>query len=1296
MADNAKLSDADIGRPLHVMFREQAARTPERAAIVGPGEGDQISYKRLDEASDQLAGMLLRYGVKKDSKIGILMERSNEYALAYVGILKAGAAYMPLDPAYPENLLADVLSDSEPEVVICKRSFVARLPETQAVILLDSSWEGCLTVLSDQDKAAVAAVDDNDLDALAYVVYSSGTTGKPKGIACPHRGAVFSYNWRFDNIPYREDVIEVEGCNVFFVWEMLRPLLRGQSLCVIPDNVIYDPPALSAYVEQQGITRMLFTPSLLEAVLDCKTLAKADLSSRMKTLDTIILCGEVVTVALQERTRELLQNASIWNLYSVSECHDVAAIELTDGQYGSRKYCPVGRLFKGVEAYVLESIENEDGSTTTPTELAPKPMGEVGELYVAGPTLARSYVKLDKLTAERFPTIGGKRLYKTGDRARVLPSRELEILGRCDSMVKIRGYSVELRAIEAAVMALTELVTSCCVVVQGDEGEDKFVIAYVVLRKPDATCRKVRMELKAKLPHYMVPAYLVEMNELPTHEVSGKLNKKALPPVDTTPKSQATTKDRSQSTELDCALPRTDLEWDLLKIWCQIMNMQQIDVIYDSFFDIGGHSLLAARLVEAIKVELGKDVGVVDLFTHSTIEKLALFIEQGHNGAASSSKMIDLKAEVDVFDASKEVNDIAMRAFWRSTNFGPLRVRSVLITGATGFLGSFLLYELLLNPDIDVAYCVVRKGSDEVTVQDRIRNALESRGLWREDLNFGNRIQTFAGDAALHHMGLDDDDYAALSTAVDVVVHCAAAVNLVYPYEGLRAANVVGTRNMIEFALLGKVKRLAYISTNGIFPDGMQDVREDADISGFSSKLQSGYSQSKWVAEQLVRRAADRGLPVVIFRPGNMGGDSGSRGGGKSWNASDFNCLVLTGCIELGAAPDVPGWLMEMTPVDVAAQGIVEIINENKSLGETFHVTNCGNCLEANTYFDSIRSAGYVLAKCNFRDWLARVKVSESPSLARLKNAMLAAPDLESLQALSTFDNSRFVDMCKKHDIVLPRISTSVMHEYLETWHQIGWVPAPQAPGRQLHGKVAIVTGASSGIGAAMARHLALAGASVAIGGRRLERLETLAQEIEQAAGSRVLPFKVDVTDREQVKSFVAAAESAFGPVDIYVSNAGVMHYTKVTSWLEDAWAQELDVNCKGLLHSVGAVMPGMVKRKSGIFVATSSDAGRSVFPGLASYSASKHYVEAFLRGVRREVAESGIRVLAVQPGDCKTELTQHPSDPESNAEFAQSSSDRSCWLDPDDVARAVLYAVCAPPHVALNEILIEPRAAPV
>lgn len=256
---------------------------------------------------------------------------------------------------------------------------------------------------------------------------------------------------------------------------------------------------------------------------------------------------------------------------------------------------------------------------------------------------------------------------------------------------------------------------------------------------------------------------------------------------------------------------------------------------------------------------------------------------------------------------------------------------------------------------------------------------------------------------------------------------------------------------------------------------------------------------------------------------------------------------------------------------------------------------------------------------------------------------------------------------------------------------------SPPSSLKPLLGKIAVVTGASSGIGAAIAEGLSLAGAKVGVGGRRLDRLQELAQKMNTVEGiDKVHPSQVDVTDRKQMEAFVKDCEANLGgPIDIFVNNAGVMFYGRIEAMREEQWHMEVDVNCKGLLHATACVLPGMLARGSGHIVVTSSDAGRKVFPGLSCYSASKFFVEAFCQGMRLENADKGLKVTTIQPGDCRTELSKLTTDEDARKEFAQPSQDREFWLDPQDVAGAVLYAVSAPAHVGINEVLIEPRGAP-
>ena len=324
------------------------------------------------------------------------------------------------------------------------------------------------------------------------------------------------------------------GCNVFFIWEMLRPLLRGATTVVIPDDVIYDPGALIRFMEEYGISETLITPSLLETVLDA---SGPDLAERLSSLRVLWLNGEVVTRTLARRALSLLPETRVLNVYSCSETHEVAAGDLRElAESPHSTYCPVGRPMDPDRLYILDD------------EVSKVPEGGTGELFVGGDCLARGYVNLPEKTEESFPAdpfspVDGARMYRTGDRARILPDGNLEILGRTDFMVKIRGYSVELGAVEAAIED-NLAVRACVVVADGEEGADKRLVAYLVPASEDergeryagwnldpktGRSSEIRRHLQDSLPHYAIPATFVEVEALPLHDVSGKVDRQRLP-----------------------------------------------------------------------------------------------------------------------------------------------------------------------------------------------------------------------------------------------------------------------------------------------------------------------------------------------------------------------------------------------------------------------------------------------------------------------------------------------------------------------------------------------------------------------------------------------------------------------------------------------------------------------------------------------------------------------------------------------------------------------------------------------
>ncbi|XP_049804567.1 uncharacterized protein LOC126248021 isoform X1 [Schistocerca nitens] len=1265
---------------LHEIFIKQARLTPHNIAVV-THDGQQITYEELDRLTYFLSVRLRHMGVKKNTVVGILMDRCLEYTISYIAILRAGGAYLPLEVSYPPSLLMSVLEDAGPIAVCSKKQFSDRLVgliEEDMTILLEGNWlENCMAYPPFEKEAECS------LDNMAYTVYSAGTTGKPKGIQCPHRGAVFSYHWRHLAYPYEET--EREACNVFFVWEMLRPLMKGKTLYIVPDDIIYDPPRLFTFLSKHKITRMMFTPSLLQTLLDFNK--DNAIQEAFKHMRQIWFCGEVVTMILRDRFAKIFPQVKMLNLYSVSECHDIACADLSvipDPE--KRKFCPVGKLLPGVHVIIMDE------------EFNIKPVAVPGEIYVGGPTLAMGYLNRPDLNTTRFiprpdhvpPTVG-PRLYRTGDWGYMLTDGNLEICGRCDSMIKIRGYSIEIQAVEAALLELP-MVNSGCVLALGEEGSDKFLVAYIV---PEGkTSRKaVRAALKKRLPFYMIPSKFFFLSSTPIVEGSGKLDKRALPKIDVNEDCSIDPQD----------LPSTPMEHLIANIWCNILRIPTIDVQED-FFDLGGHSLQAARILNEMNQKLGVNLVMSDLFKHPTVSSMAAFIEDPETVNGGDPVQLDLAAEVERHSQGKDIMDIRLRAFWRSFQLSGTNWRrdKVLLTGVTGFVGAFILEELLLNTTATV-YCLIR-GAPGVTLLDRVKKTLNEYGILKGDNarliqeKLNQNVITIAGDLTLLNMGLSDDEYMCLSYEIDVIIHAAATVNLIYPYRALHGPNVLGTDNILRFALDNKIKPIHYISTNAVYPEGMVDCGEDDDMSQYAQHLKCGYAQSKWVAEQLVLKLRTRGHPVSIYRCGNVSGPQDK----SCWNPNDFFLLMLQSCIYTSSAPNI-NWQIELTPVDFLSKVIVNMTQEIHSLGKVFNLINT-KTMDSSLMWQLLKVEGYNLEIVPYDEWYNIIKcgVQTGDDHSETLKALLYLLDSYVMDASyfsdqSTFRQENLIEALKEMRLQYPPVNTDLMKLYLQNLSKVGLIPRPKRARREstlpLSGHVALVTGASSGIGAAIAESLALAGAKVAMAARRVERLKQLQLEIEEQ-GAMAIAVQMDVCNEDEVCAGVKKTESLLGPISILVNNAGVMYYTLMKNLKLSDWKKMVDVNINGVLTCLSAVLGGMVDRKCGHIINISSDAGRKAYAGLAVYSGTKFFIEALSRSLREEVVGTGIKVTCIQPGDVKTELHGHSTDVEAKEMY--DASDKVKILTPNDVAQAVIYALTQPDYCAVNEILLEPREAPI
>lgn len=917
---------------IHQLFEHQVKIRPDEIAV--SFQEAQLSYAELNTKANQLAYFLREGGVKPGSRVAICLERSVEMIVAIFAILKAGGCYLPIDPNYPHERKQFMLNDGEPLLVLTHSLLLSTLPTYTSPYICMDGIDVQLVSYPIQDPELIC----NPLN-LAYIIYTSGSTGKPKGVAVSHHNIVCSTLARFHQ--YQDQVRHFLLIPSFAfdssVAGIFWTLSQGGCLHLTKQEALLEPRELVNSIINKGITHFLCLPSLYQVILH-----EINQINRTTSLRVAIVAGESCQRELVRFHDAVLPTVTLFNEYGPTEGTVWATIKQLQVK-DPHDSASIGSSIVGTALYLLNSSANL------------VPYGALGEIYIGGEGLTRGYWNRPDQTASRFiPNpfkSDGSRLYKTGDLARFYEDGNLQFLGRVDNQIKIRGFRIELGEIEHALIQYPDIQDA--VVVNHASSQSSLLVAYYVStlkakQSVDLTAQEDSLDqyqlknyLQAFLPEYMVPTAFVLLEEMPLTP-NGKVDRKKL-----------ATMDVARLSKSQFVIPRSSTEKALARIWSESLGVDQIGV-YDDFFQLGGHSILSVQVMRQVNAHFRLNLPIAQLFQAPSIAKLARAIDDPQHTASSHQEYesIDLLSEAVLEPTIYPVNA-------ESYVQNP---KEIFLTGATGFLGAFLLHELLQKNDVKI-HCLVR-ASSQAGGFNKLKKNFERYGIYETQLM--ERVIPVCGDLSQPRLGLSEIDFALLANNIDSIYHNGALVNFSQPYSALKVANVGGTHEILRLACMEKVKPVHYISTLSVL-----GIENSFDDKGFTEddfpkpnfSQDDGYSQTKWVAEKLIRIAASRGLPVTIHRPSTVIGHSTS----GAWNPDDFLCRLIRGCIDLGKAPKSKSYF-DVVTVDYVSKAIVNLSYQSQSIGDTFHY-DCEHSLASIDLIRWVNELGFIVRPVSYREW---------------------------------------------------------------------------------------------------------------------------------------------------------------------------------------------------------------------------------------------------------------------------------------------------------------------------------------
>jgi amino acid adenylation domain-containing protein len=596
---NDTATDYPRNKSIHRLLEEEVEKNPDKIALVF--EDRILIYRRLNEKANQLARTLQKKGIKADHVVGIMLERSFEMLIGILATLKAGGAYLPIDPDYPAERISYMLEDSGADLLLTQRRFAHCVHFNKESIYMEDP------LLWQEDTANLSL--GHAAENLAYIIYTSGSTGKPKGVMIEHHSVMNRIQWMQKRYPLDEkDVILLKTTYTFdvSVWELFWWIFAGARLCILSPGFEKTPKEILKAIEKHRVTTLHFVPSMLSIFLDYIEHEKNQ--GGLASLRQVFASGEALGVHQVGKFNRLLRvnyDTRLFNLYGPTEATiDVSYFNCPQGE--APETIPIGKPIDNTQLYVLDKSRQL------------QPIGIAGELFISGAGLARGYVNQPELTAEKFlpnPFIPGERMYRTGDLVKWLPDGNIAYLGRIDHQVKIQGFRIELGEIEACLLK-HEAVKEAVVIDKTDKEGTKYLYAYIVVGE-EISVIELKEHLSKLLPYYMVPPYFKKIDHIPL-TVNGKVDRKAVAGLED-----------KEDIRLQYIPPSNELEMKIAEVWQEVLNIDKIG-IDDDIFDLGANSLVAMKLELAMEMN-DLTATNVEIFQTRTIRKLAKHMAQREN-----------------------------------------------------------------------------------------------------------------------------------------------------------------------------------------------------------------------------------------------------------------------------------------------------------------------------------------------------------------------------------------------------------------------------------------------------------------------------------------------------------------------------------------------------------------------------------------------------------------------------------------------------------------------------------------